>query len=104
MFYYFNGRLPLTNRLLPVPDGETPEGSEKISMKTLYELFKDTKSHGLISLQFLSALNLFFVGDIRTSKDVITELYKYLSLKTLSWKQQIEFQKISDLSAHKTLR
>ena len=104
MFYYFNGRLPLTNRLLPVPDGETPEGSEKISMKTLYELFKDTKSHGLISLQFLSALNLFFVGDIRTSKDVITELYKYLSLKTLSGKQQIEFQKISDLSAHKTLR
>ena len=87
-----------------MPDGETPEGSEKISMKTLYELFKDTKSHGLVSLQFLSALNLFFVGDIRTSKDVITELYKYLSFKTLSRKQQIEFQKISDLSAHKTLR
>ena len=31
MLYYFNVRLPLTNGLLPVPDGETPEGSGKIS-------------------------------------------------------------------------
>ena len=29
MFYYFNGRLPLTNGLLIIPDGETPEGTEK---------------------------------------------------------------------------
>ena len=69
MFYNFNGRLPLTNGLLLVPDGETPEKSKKISMKTLYELFKDTTSHGLVSLQFLSALNLFFGGDIQTSKE-----------------------------------
>ena len=84
MFYYFNRRLSLTNGLLPVPDGETPEGSEQISIKTLYELFKDTKSHGLVSLQFLFALNLFFGGVIQTSKDVITELYKNLSFQTLS--------------------
>ena len=31
MFYYYNERLPLTNWLLVVPDGETPSGSEKIS-------------------------------------------------------------------------
>ena len=58
MFYYFNRRLPRTNGLLLVPDGETPEVSEKISMETLYELFKDTKSHGLVFLQFSSAFNL----------------------------------------------
>ena len=58
IFYYFNGRLPLSNGLLLVPDGETPEVSEKISMKTLYQLFKDTKSHGLVSLQFSSAFYL----------------------------------------------
>ena len=29
MFYYFDGRLPLTNGLLIVPDGEVPEGTEK---------------------------------------------------------------------------
>ena len=84
MFYYYNGRLPLTNRLLPVPDGETPPSSEKISIKTLYEMFKDAKSHGLFSLQFLSTLNFFFVGDVSLSKDTITELYKNLLLETLS--------------------
>ena len=64
MFYCYNGRLPLTNGLLSVPDGKIPPGSEKISIKTLYEMFKDTKSHGLVSLQFLSALNIFFGGDV----------------------------------------
>ena len=39
-------------------------------------MFKDTKSHGLVSLQFLLALNIFFGGDIGLSKDTITELYK----------------------------
>ena len=98
MFYYYNGRLPLTNGLLLVPDRETPQGSEKISLKSLYEMFKDTKSHGLVSLQFLSALNIFFGGDIGLSKDTITELYKNLLLETLSGQQQIELEKISDLT------
>ena len=100
MFYYYNGRLPLTNGLLPVPDGETPPSSEKISIKTLYEMFKDAKSHGLFSLQFLSTLNFFFVGDVSLSKDTITELYKNLLLETLSGNQNIEFEKVSDLIAH----
>ena len=41
MFCYFNGRLPLTNGLLIVPDGETPDGTEKINLKLLYQMFKD---------------------------------------------------------------
>ena len=98
MFYYCNDRLPLTNGLLLVPDRETPQGSEKISLKSLYEMFKDAKSHGLVSLQFLSALNIFFGGDIGLSKDTITELYKNLLLETLSGQQQIELEKISDLT------
>ena len=60
MLYSFNGRLLFTIGLLPVPDGETPTGTEKISLKKLYRFFKDTKSHGLVSLQFLSEPNLFF--------------------------------------------
>ena len=50
LFYYLNGRLPLTNRLLIVSDGEVPGGEEKINLKNLYETFKDTPSHGLVSL------------------------------------------------------
>ena len=64
MFYHHNGRLPLANGILIVPDGDTPEGSEKVSPKLLYEMFKDTKSHGLVSLQFLCALNIFFGGNV----------------------------------------
>ena len=100
MFYYFNGRLPLTNGLLPVPDGETPEGSVKISLKALYEMFKDAKSHVLASLQFLLAFNIFFGGDSGPSQDTITELDKNLSFRTLSREQQIKFEKVSDLTTH----
>ena len=101
MFYYYNGRLRLTNRLFSVPVGEAPPGSAKISLKSLYEMFKDAKSQGLVSLQFLSALiSIFFGEDVSLSKDTITELCKNLSLETLSRKQNTEFEKVSDLTAH----
>ena len=35
LFYHNNGRLPLTNGLLIVPDGEVPEEEEKINFKNL---------------------------------------------------------------------
>ena len=63
-------------------------------------MFKDTESHGLVSVQFLSTLNLFFGGDIQLSKDTITELHKNFSLETLSHERQTEFEKISGLTAH----
>ena len=52
IFYYLSGRLPFTNGLIIVPDGEVPEGMEKINLKNLYSMFRDTKSHGLVSLRF----------------------------------------------------
>ena len=60
LFYYINGRLPLTTGLLTIPDGAVP--------KSLYEYFHGTASHGLVSAPFLSALNLFFVGNNETLK------------------------------------
>ena len=50
IFDYFNGRFPLTNALLIVLDGEMPEGKEERNLKQFYEMFKDTNSHGLVSL------------------------------------------------------
>ena len=93
IFYFMNGRVPPTNGLLLVPDGETPDDSEKISIKTFYEIFKDKKSNRLLSLQFLSVLNIFLGGDISLSKDAITELYENFSFRALSSGQQIEFGK-----------
>ena len=61
-------------------------------------MLKDTESHGLVFVQF--SLNLFFSGGIQLSKETITELYKNLSLETLSGKHQVEFDKISEQTTH----
>ena len=97
MICYLNGILSLTNGLLIVPDGEVPEGTEKINLKILYEMLKDTSSHGLVSIQFLSALGIFFGLDISTPKNAATELYRNLSYESLSGFGDHEFQAISDL-------
>ena len=62
-------------------------------------MFKGRESHRLVSIQFLSSLELIFGGDVQLSKDTITELYKKLSLETLSSEQQVEFDKISEPTA-----
>ena len=99
LFYYLNGRLPLTNGLLIVLDGEVPDGEEKINLKAIYEMFKDTPSHGLVSLQFLNALGIFFGVDISIPKMVITELYRNLSYRTLSSARDFSFESVSDLTS-----
>ena len=99
MFHHYNGRVPLKNSLMIVPNGETPLGSEEILVKTLYKMFKDTKSHGLVSFQFFSALNIFSGRDVNLSRDTITEPYNNLLLETLNERQNISFERISDLTA-----
>ena len=84
LLYYLNWRLPLANGLLVVPDSEVPDGKEKINPKNLYEMFKNTNSHGLVSLQFLGALGIFFGLNISVPKYAITVLYKNFSHEILS--------------------
>ena len=93
----------MTNGLLPVPDGETSPGAQKISLKWLSEHFKDTKSHGPVSLQFLSALN-FFRGSIESLRNTISELYQNLIFETLSGAREMQFEWISDLVLHITYK
>ena len=61
-FYTIMGRLPLSNSLLVVPDGNTPP-EEKINLRQLYDLFKNTNSHGLVSLPFLELLQFYLEGN-----------------------------------------
>ena len=84
LFYHNHGRSQVTNGLLIVPDGEVTEGEKKINLKNLYEMFKYTKWHGLVFIQFFAALSLSFVAGTRESKNPITEMYKNLSYATLS--------------------
>ena len=66
MFYYFNGRLPLTIDLLIVPDGETPGSTEKINLKLLYEMFKDKFSWVSFHLVFFCTWNIFWASSFYT--------------------------------------
>ena len=97
-FYTTTGRLPTFNELLVVPDGDA-QPEEKINMKQLYDLFKNTSSHGLVSLPFLGLLFYFFEreNDLVYVKRATTELYKNLSYMTLSGGRQLKFQAASDL-------
>ena len=54
-FYSLTGRLPLSNSLLVVPDGDAPP-DEKLNMKQLYDLFKNADSHRIVSLPFLGLI------------------------------------------------
>ena len=83
--------------LLIVPDGEVPDGTEKINLKLLYEMFKDTQSHGLVSIPFLCALGIFVGLNISIPKYALTELYKNLSYKILRGARNLEFEAISNL-------
>ena len=51
------------------------------------------------NLTDLFSFNFYQPLNIGLSKDTIIKLYKSLSLRTLSGEQQIEFEKLSDLTA-----
>ena len=99
-FYHTTGRLPLSNGLLIVPDGDVRVGEDRVNRKSLYDMFRHTYSHGLVSLQFLGAIHYYFdATDQRLIKNAITELYRNLSYIALSGARDFEFNNVSDLIA-----
>ena len=100
-FYQITGRLPLSsNGLLVVPDGDPPSGEDRVNMKSLYDMFRHTNSHGLVSLPFLGALQYYFEkNNFALIKKPLTELYQILSYITLSGARDFDFTAISDLIA-----
>ena len=55
-FYQITGRLPFSDGLLVVLDCEPPPGEDSVNMNSLYDMFRHTNSHGLVSLPFLGVL------------------------------------------------
>ena len=70
-----------------------------MNIKRLYELFKNTKSHGLVSLPFLGLIQFYLEKDDRLIKNSLTELYGNLSYMTLSGARDFQFEAVSDLTA-----
>ena len=110
-FYSLTGRLLLSNSLLVVPDGDAPP-EEKLNMRQLYDLFKNTNSHGLVSLPFLGLIQYYLEeNDHSLTKSATSELYLNLSCTTLSGARDFRFDDVSELTArlsillkHATLR
>ena len=99
-FYYTTGRLPLSKGLLIIPDGDAPAGEDKVNMKNLYDMFRHTYSHGLVSLPFLGVIHYYFdATDRHLIKNALTELYGNLYYITLSGARNFEFENVSDLTA-----
>ena len=98
-FHAITGRLPLSNSLLLAPDGNAPP-EEKINLRQLYDLFKNTNSHGLVSLPFLGLLQFYLEeNDHSLIKIALTELYQNLSYSALSGATDFRFESVSDLTA-----
>ena len=58
--------------------------SQVISPFNLYEKFQSTDLHGLVSVQFLAALNVFMGEDKTISKNAMSEFINNLSMQALS--------------------
>ena len=69
-------------------------------MRYLYNLFKNTNSHGIVSLPFLGLTQFYLEENDHTLiKDAVSELYYNLSYMTLSGARNFRFEAISDLMA-----
>ena len=69
-------------------------------MRQLYNLYKNTKSHGLVSLPFLGLIQYYLKeNDQSLIKNAISELYYNVSFEVLSWAGNFNFTAVSDLTA-----
>ena len=97
-FYQFTGRIPLSNGLLVIPDGDPPPGEDRVNMKNLYEMFRHTNSHGLVFLPFLGLIQYYLEkNDHSLTKNALTELYSSLAYITLNGARDFRFEAVSDL-------
>ena len=86
-FYFKTGRFPGYSELINVPPGVNPHFIEKIDRISPFginEKFKDSSCYGIASVQFISALHVFFGGEKNLSKNVMSEFLHNLSLQALT--------------------
>ena len=70
-----------------MPTGKIPyfvNSKNIILLIELYKKFQMRSVRGLVSIQLLAALNIYFAGSTKDSKDVMSEYFHKLSLQALS--------------------
>ena len=104
-FYFKTGRFPGSYNLLNVPPGINPpfiKKHDRLSPFEIHAKFNGSDAYGLISVQFLAALNLFFGGDKLDSQNVMSEYLNNLSLQALTIdddQYEIQFFEIENLAS-----
>ena len=82
-----------------MPDGDAPP-EENLNMRHLYEMFKNTNSHGIVSEPFLGLIQYYLEENDQTLiKNALSELHYNLSYMTLSGGRDFRFDAISELTA-----
>ena len=99
-FYFVNGRFPTAGVHTFIPRADLPMevNGEELNIKKLYEKFRTTNSHALVSSQFLATLNIFFGSDPELSRRFLTEFYQNMIVSTLSTDGAFTFDAFTDLS------
>ena len=103
-FFYEQVRFPGNNALAPIPRAKIPSFIESRGVLlplALYDTYVGRDMKGIVSVQFLAALNVFLGGDSELSVDVMSELFHNLSWQALTIdndRYQIQFDTISMLT------
>ena len=85
-YYFKTSTFSTEKNLVYVPEGEMPSflnANEKISPNLLFEKFNTSHAYGLVSTQFLCALNIFVGGEKELSKNTMSEFFNNLSMQAL---------------------
>ena len=102
-FFYETGRFSGNSTIVSVPRAQIPrfiESRDALSPLALYDTYAGRDMKGVVSVQFLAALNTFLWGDCKQSRDAMCELFHNLSWQALTNdndKHQIQFGHVSIL-------
>ena len=102
-FFYETERFSGNSTIVSVPRARIPsfiESRDVLSHLSLCDTYAGRGMRGIVSVQFLAALNIFLGGDSEQSRDAMSELFHNLSWQALTNdndKHQIQFGHISIL-------
>ena len=102
-YFFIGGTFPTRKNLVYVPEGKTRpflNADEKISPFELYKKLSSSQVYGLVSTQFLCALNISVGGEKQLSKYAMSKFLSNLSVQVLNRENdtiQLNFRYLKEL-------
>ena len=104
-FFQNHGRFPSSQELIFVPRPKIPnfiKTPKIISINELYQKFRSTDVRGLVAIQAVAALNIYFGGRLETSKQALAGFLHNMSHQVLNKDDDlifVQFGRTADLIA-----